>query len=297
MALPDTVARLFLDSRARLAPPPGRDQPRWLSVGTVDYYVTAPLLRRYGIPVPDERAGEDPAAHSKRLMALFAAQLGYPRYEELDINDRADVRFDLNHPLPDELRGEFDLVWDSGSIEHVMNGYRALRNALELVRVGGLLVFTQGIGDQTNAGYWTLSPNLYLGFFRANGLEMVEMLLYDRRGHTKPYEEVATKTSTVGGLIPLRLLPTYYMRMLRHDLSSRLLARGWPTRLLGGAETYAPRLAELARVALGRTASGGPDWSVWVVARKTKELPERFEIQNIYRGWRPQSSISARLQP
>lgn len=285
MALPDTIARLFLEAADALAPPEARNEAHWLSIGTVDYYVTPRLLSRHGITPPPKRPEESFEQRSKRLMSSFAAALGYGEYSELDVNNRADVLLDLNYPLPDELRGRFDLVWDSGSVEHVMNAYQAVRNAVDLVRPGGIFVSTQGIGDQTNAGYWTISPNFFVDFLETNGFETIAFTLWDRRGHTAPYREITTKTSTTGSLIPARHLPSYYLRTVRKDLVSRwFYGDRIPNRASAVLEMRVPSVARALNAILGRTGTAGPDWGMWVAARKTRQASESLPIQNIYRG-------------
>jgi len=285
LGLTDPIATLFLDSADAIRPIEVSGDARWLSLGTIDYWVTPELLTSRGLSPADEPEppGEDEHDRSKRLMTHFADAFGYSSYEELDINDRAEIRHDLNYPIPDDLRGRYDLVWDCGSIEHVMNAYQAMRNMLDLARVGGILLCLQAIGDQTNAGYWTISPNFYLDFLGANGVEILEFLLWDRRGHTLRAGKVITKGQPVGATIPPLRVPGYYLRTARADLGSRLLAHRFPARALASLEFRWPSLARVAYTMLGRSPKGGPDWFLFVIGRKTARVPEAIQIQNVYR--------------
>lgn len=275
MGLTDAIAGLFLDAADAIRP--AEAEARWLSIGTIDYYVSPELLSKHDINPPG-------SSDSKQCMAHFVSALGYPLYEELDINERADIRHDLNYPIPDALHERYDLVWDCGSVEHVMNSYQANKNLIDLVRVGGIVVCQQGIGDQTNAGYWTISPNFYLDFLTANGFEILEFILFDRRGHTVQGVEVASKGQPVGQTIPLVRLPGYYLRTVRADVVARVLSsHALPTRAMASLEYRLPSVARVANAILGRTPRGGPDWIMLVIGRKTAELPETFRIQNVYR--------------
>lgn len=210
-------------------------------------------------------------------------RLGYAEYDALDMGNHG-ITCDLNLPLPVELRGRYDLVYDHGTVEHVMDVIQALRNMLTATRVGGLLVHHQFIGDQTNAGYWTVSPNFYADWYEANGCRVLASVLFNRRGHTTPYVPIVQKTTTVGSLLPFRHVPGYYCRLFRLDLLLRALrGRRWVKKVLFAPHHY--RMPRLQRVfnAIAGIGAGGPDWGMFVIARKCSE--ERgHRIQNIYRS-------------
>jgi hypothetical protein len=46
----------------------------------------------------------------------------------------------LNKPVPDNLRSRFSVVFDGGTLDHVFNICQALKNAMEMVEVGGYFV-------------------------------------------------------------------------------------------------------------------------------------------------------------
>ena len=81
--------------------------------------------------------------------------------ESLDISsdDGATHVHDLNDPLPDHLRGQFDLVYDGGTIEHCFDPVTALDNCALALRVGGWFASHQLL-NLAGHGFWTLSPEL-----------------------------------------------------------------------------------------------------------------------------------------
>ncbi len=172
MGLTNYMAKLFLNSSDLLKPEDNRSESKWLSVGTVDYWIDFKLLKKYGFTYNLQNKlfqnieRNTTAWHDacKELCRIFFTHFGFKIYLELDINKRADIRIDLNNSIPDDLREKFDLVFDAGSVEHVMNVCQAMQNLVDIVKVGGKFVHTQFIGDQTNHGYWTISPNYYLDF-------------------------------------------------------------------------------------------------------------------------------------
>ena len=77
---------------------------------------------------------------------------------------------DLNEPLPADLARRFDLVVDTGTLEHCFNVGQAFRNACEALAQGGLLVHAAPL-NRPNHGFWNFSPTVYPDFFLANGFE------------------------------------------------------------------------------------------------------------------------------
>src|SRR5688572_14561966 len=111
MGLADT----FVDAAVALEPAiratEGAGERRVLVTGTMDFWVSARCLRRHRIStisaadIARHESGnpDDFGASSKRLSAKLFQHFGYTTYEELDINPRADIVWDLNLPVPPEL--------------------------------------------------------------------------------------------------------------------------------------------------------------------------------------------------
>ena len=71
--------------------------------------------------------------------------LGYPRLEAMDFTDAegAEHVHDLNLPPPEHLKGQFDLVIDGGTTEHIFHISRALETCHELLAPGGVFMSFQ----------------------------------------------------------------------------------------------------------------------------------------------------------
>src|SRR5689334_1155329 len=63
---------------------------------------------------------------------------GFDRIESVDFSpfEGASIVADVGGALPRELRGQFDLAIDGGTLEHVFNYPSAVANLMSLVRVG-----------------------------------------------------------------------------------------------------------------------------------------------------------------
>jgi SAM-dependent methyltransferase len=101
--------------------------------------------------------------------------MGFTSVESLDKSDfeNATHIVDLNRDgLPRELVGKFDLVLDSGTIEHVFHIPNALKNALSLVKEGGRIIFLSPSSNHVDHGFYMFSPTLFMDYLFANSLSI-----------------------------------------------------------------------------------------------------------------------------
>ncbi len=72
----------------------------------------------------------------------------------------------------DHVVAEAGVVFDGGAIEHVFHVTQALKNLMELVRVGGWLIQVVPANNMMGHGFWQLSPEVfYRAFTPENGFE------------------------------------------------------------------------------------------------------------------------------
>jgi hypothetical protein len=111
---------------------------------------------------------------------LFQA-LGATEISSMDASGFEGAQFvhDLNLPIAPDLQERFDIVYDGGTLEHVFNFPTALRNAMEMVRVGGRLFIHTCANNMCGHGFYQFSPEL---FFRTlstdNGFKVERMVLH-----------------------------------------------------------------------------------------------------------------------
>ena len=129
-----------------------------LTLGTLYPYVDkheAKVLARRGlhIDVPKERF----SAH------LFVEVLGAASCHSLDVSDyqQSEIICNLNHPLPDRHIGQYDVVFDGGTLEHLSNLPTALTNIFGLLRQGGIYYFGVPCNNWVNHGFFQFSPTFF----------------------------------------------------------------------------------------------------------------------------------------
>jgi hypothetical protein len=104
--------------------------------------------------------------------SLFAA-MGM-RFTAIDlVASRGTERIvDLNEPVAADLVGAFDVVLDAGTMEHCFNVGQAVRNIINMVKVGGFVLHLNPMA-MINHGFFNFSPTFYHDFYVQNGHQLV----------------------------------------------------------------------------------------------------------------------------
>jgi hypothetical protein len=136
----------------------------------------AKLLRGMGLPA-EAFTGTDAVPFAEPCFT----SLGATNVQSLDVSGFEGAGFvhDLNHPIGDELRGSFDTVYDGGTLEHVFNFPMALKNCMEMVKVGGRIFVHTAANNWCGHGFYQFSPELFFrAFSQDNGFEVESMVVH-----------------------------------------------------------------------------------------------------------------------
>ena len=101
--------------------------------------------------------------------------MGFEAVESLDYSDfeGATHVVDLNKDgLPPGLDQKFDVLLDSGTLEHVFHIPNALKNIVSLVKVGGRVIFLSPSSNHLDHGFYMFSPTFFVDFFSANHFQI-----------------------------------------------------------------------------------------------------------------------------
>jgi SAM-dependent methyltransferase len=134
---------------------------------------------------------------------LFAA-LGATVCTSIDASsyEGASEVHDMNYPIPDRLRNSFDVVVDGGTLEHVFNFPTAIRNCMELVRVGGHLLLQTPANNYFGHGFYQFSPELFYRVLSPdNGFSVERMIAYEAYAGSQWYE--VTDPAILGSRVEL----------------------------------------------------------------------------------------------
>lgn len=90
----------------------------------------------------------------------------------------ATIIFDMNNEIFPELKGGYDTVIDSGTLEHIFNIPQALENASYLCKPGGQIIHALPANNFCGHGFWQISPELFFSLYSdENGYLNTEVFL------------------------------------------------------------------------------------------------------------------------
>lgn len=149
-------------------------QRSYLSAGEL-----AELSEDLGVDVPADLLAPDAYSDSFFRDLLKASTL-----DTLDASEfeGATLVHDLNSPVDSERDQTYDVVIDSGTLEHVFNFPVALSNCMRMVRNGGRLFVFTNANNFMGHGFYQFSPELFYRALSADtGFEVEQMLAVEYR--------------------------------------------------------------------------------------------------------------------
>jgi hypothetical protein len=112
-------------------------------------------------------------------------RLGASRIESIDAStyEGASIVHDLNQPLPGNLRAQFSVVLDGGTIEHIFDVAQTTRNIRDMLRSGGTFISVNICNGHAGHGLFQFSPEFYYSAFSpANGFSRTSVYLVRTSG-------------------------------------------------------------------------------------------------------------------
>lgn len=106
--------------------------------------------------------------------------LGANKVDSIDFSayEKATIIHDLNNPITAELKNKYTAVVDGGTIEHVFNFPVAIKNCMNMLKVGGHYIGISPANNQMGHGFYQFSPELYFRVFsEENGFKMKKMFI------------------------------------------------------------------------------------------------------------------------
>jgi hypothetical protein len=83
-----------------------------------------------------------------------------------------EIITDLNMPIDEKYHGQYDLIVDTGTLEHCFNVGVAFNNMCKLSSVGGLILSAAPM-TKINHGFWNFSPCAYENYFSQNKFKIL----------------------------------------------------------------------------------------------------------------------------
>jgi hypothetical protein len=87
-------------------------------------------------------------------------------------DDRAELRYDMNKPVPEVERDKYGTVIDIGCLEHVFDTRQCLENCMRMVRADGHLLLHCPVNGYYGHGLHVFHPEGILSALELNGFEV-----------------------------------------------------------------------------------------------------------------------------
>lgn len=141
---------------------------------------TISILGEYGFPFM--RRSSKTVEFTFNYADEFLKHLGAREIVSMDVSDYegATIIHDMNVPIPDNLKEQFDLVFDGGTLEHVFNFPTGLKNCLEMVKLGGRFVSHTPSNNYCGHGFYQFGPELFFRTLsKGNGFDLERIVAVD----------------------------------------------------------------------------------------------------------------------
>jgi hypothetical protein len=113
---------------------------------------------------------------------VFFKLLGAAKTHSFDYSDYESptYTYDMNEPIPDNFKEAYTAVLDGGSLEHIFNFPVAIKNCMEMVRVGGHYLAITPANNFFGHGFYQFSPELYFTVLsEENGFDVEKIIAFE----------------------------------------------------------------------------------------------------------------------
>jgi hypothetical protein len=179
---------------------------RTITIGRQDLLLTphqvVHVCSQFGLQITDSEA-KHIAFGKDRFSELMFEKLGAIQVDSLDASsfEGATIIHDLNQPLPLALAGNFSLVFDGGTLEHIFDFPKAIQSCMELLEIGGHFLMTSPANNLMGHGFYQFSPDLFYRIFsQSNGFQLKGLFLVPTfgAGHWFKVRDPAIVAARVG---------------------------------------------------------------------------------------------------
>lgn len=123
----------------------------------------------------------------------FLHMLGAKRVDSFDCSsyEGASYEHDMNKPLDKRHFSQYSLVIDGGSLEHIFNFTTAVKNCMEMVRIGGHFISIVPANNWLGHGFYQFSPELYFRIFSSeNGYKVCRMVVFEENSDDQWFDVI-----------------------------------------------------------------------------------------------------------
>lgn len=111
----------------------------------------------------------------------FFKAVGFDTVESLDVSDfeKCDVIHDLNDPIPEKYHGQYDAIYDGGTLEHVFHFPNCLANIHKLLKPNGVIMHCSPSHNHVDHGFYMFCPTVYHDYYTANNYKILKSNIFE----------------------------------------------------------------------------------------------------------------------
>jgi hypothetical protein len=152
----------------------------------------------------------DPDENAEQYYPPGAQHFKYTTHDMtvLDLFDpRAQLRYDLNDPVPESEHEAYQTVVDLGTVEHIFDTRMCFENCFRMLATGGSYILCTPVKGRFRHGLHTFSPELIDGILRLNYFRIIWRGFLEPRNSSELSSRdvgiflVAQKTRPIGKLV------------------------------------------------------------------------------------------------
>jgi len=118
----------------------------------------------------------------------------------LDLFDnRAELRYDMNRPVPESEHKKYGSLIDIGCLEHLFDTAQCLENCIRMVRTGGHYLLHTPVNGYFGHGLHVFNPQGLIDCIEANGFKIVYLKYSTMFG--KPISDPSTASNALIWLV------------------------------------------------------------------------------------------------
>jgi len=130
------------------------------------------------LPTTSWRAqrGDEPFTryiHQKTAFQVIGFDPDKVQAVDVSTYEKPDFCADFNNPLDASLEGQYDYLFDGGTLEHIFDAPQALENIVRLLKPGGMAIHVTPM-DWIRHGFYNFNPGFFDDFYSANGFVKIE---------------------------------------------------------------------------------------------------------------------------
>lgn len=115
----------------------------------------------------------------------FFAQIGIKEKDYYDVDkfnfDKPKILHDLQKPFPKKYHNFFNLIIDSGTLEHIFDIRSVMENIVKTTKLGGYVFQNIPTNNFLDHGFYQIQPTFFHDFYKANGFKIIEAYLVETR--------------------------------------------------------------------------------------------------------------------